>query len=226
MGKQWKKDGKLSTANKKGQLFTKIAREIQVAARSGSDPNYNARLKAALQWARSQSVPAKTIQRALEKKSDKEQLEEVLYEGFGPFGVALMVSCYTDNKVRTVAEVKNIFKKNGGSMEGSVLWMFNQVGRIEAQKEGDIDMTEEALEVGALDVEAQGESLCFYCDTKDTMEMAKQLEQKGWSLLSSQLTYQAKQEQSLTPEQAEALDTLIEALEEQQDCQQVYSNIE
>lgn len=140
MGKQWKTAGKEVQASKKGALFTKLSREIQVAVRlAGPHLENNPRLKLALETARSHSLPKETIKRAISKgsgqKSDN-QIEEVIYEGFGPHGVAMIVICLTENKTRTVSEVRYLFKKQKGSMEesGSVIWMFDRVALVQARK--------------------------------------------------------------------------------------------
>ena len=132
MGKQWKQAGKLDKDSKKGALFTRLAREIQVASRlGGSDTASNPRLKLAVHTARTHSLPKNTIDKAIAKGAGtkpEDQIEEVIYEGFGPYGLAFMVHCLTDNRVRTVSEIRFLFKKCKGNMgaNGSVAWMFNK----------------------------------------------------------------------------------------------------
>src|SRR5579863_3594047 len=132
MGKSWKKAGKIEAAQKKGALFTKLAREISVAARlGGPDPESNSRLKLAVLAAKEVSCPKETIDRAIKKGAGLDQganlIEEVLYEGYGPHGVGVMVECQTDNRNRTVAEIRNLFKNHGGNLgeNGAVAWMFD-----------------------------------------------------------------------------------------------------
>ncbi len=131
MGKQWKTAGRQEHAVKKGALFTRLSRAIQAAVRTGgANVEGNHRLKMALDLARSHSLPKDTVERAIQKGKGTGQegnLEEVVYEGFGPYGVAVIVCCLTDNRTRTVSEIRYLFKKYGGSMgtRGSVLWMFN-----------------------------------------------------------------------------------------------------
>ena len=133
MGKQWKQAGKLDKDSKKGALFTRLAREIQVATRlGGSDIASNQRLKLAISTARTHSLPKNTIDRAIAKgtgEKSEDQIEEVIYEGFGPYGLAFMVHCLTDNRVRTVSEIRFLFKKCKGNMgiSGSVAWMFEKI---------------------------------------------------------------------------------------------------
>ena len=135
MGKQWKKAGKQEQAGKKGALFTKLSREIQVAVRlNGPSPDLNPRLKLALETARAHCLPKDTIERAIVKGQGTQDsaVEEVLYEGFGPHGVAFLVSCVTNNRTRTVSEIRFLFKKHKGNMgeNGSVMWMFEKTGKI------------------------------------------------------------------------------------------------
>ena len=133
MGKQWKKAGKQEQASKKGALFTKLSREIQVATRlGGPSPGSNPRLKLALDTARTHSLPKDTIERAISKgqgATPDAVISEVLYEGFGPHGTAFLVSCLTDNRTRTVSKMRFLFKKHKGNMgeSGSVMWLFEKL---------------------------------------------------------------------------------------------------
>ena len=133
MGKQWKQAGKLDKDSKKGALFTKLAREVQVAVRlGGANIDGNQRLKLAISAARTHSLPKGTIDRAIAKgtgQKPEDHIEEVIYEGFGPHGLAMIVHCLTDNRVRTVSEIRFLFKKCKGDMgtSGSVAWMFDKV---------------------------------------------------------------------------------------------------
>ena len=133
MGKQWKQAGKLDKDSKKGALFTRLAREIQVAVRlGGTNLAGNQRLKLAINTARSHSLSKNTIDRAIAKgvgQKPEDHIEEVVYEGFGPYGLAFIVHCLTDNRVRTVSEIRFLFKKCRGNMgaTGSVAWMFDKV---------------------------------------------------------------------------------------------------
>ena len=135
MGKSWKNGLKTENSQKKGLVFTKLAREISVATKAGgADPTMNARLRMAIDAAKKQSCPNDTIERAIKKGSgqldDGAQIEEVIYEGYGPHGVGVIVECQTDNRHRTAPEVRNTFKKHDGSMgeSGSVAWMFDKKG--------------------------------------------------------------------------------------------------
>ncbi|MFN7905456.1 MAG: YebC/PmpR family DNA-binding transcriptional regulator, partial [Pseudobdellovibrionaceae bacterium] len=153
MGKQWKKAGKMEASAKKGAVTTKIAREIQVATKmGGGDPNFNPRLRLALDLAKKNSVTNDTIERSIKKGlgqlDDGKTIDETTYEGYGPHGVGVIVECQTDNKNRTAAEMRTIFKTHGGGMgeTNSVSWMFERVCLIEAVKAVTFDPEEEAIE--------------------------------------------------------------------------------
>ena len=161
MGKQWKNDSKEQAASKRGAAFTKYIKEIQVAAKlGGPDINSNVRLRFAVDAAKSISCPKDTIERAIKRGAgllnDGKDIEVLTYEGYGPHQVGVIVECQTDNRTRTASGIRTIFNKFGGTMgeNGSVSWMFNRVGQIEAYKDDDIlDPEEEAIEAGADDVE-------------------------------------------------------------------------
>ncbi len=167
MGKQWKTAGKEAQASKKGALFTGLSREIQVAVRlAGPSPKSNPRLKLALETARAHSLPKATIKRAMEKgvgTKEGEHIEEVIYEGFGPHGTAFLLLCLTDNRARTVSEIRYLFKKNKGHLgeKNSVMWMFDKVSLVQAFcEEGQARAEEDAIETGAEDL-AQAEEGAF-----------------------------------------------------------------
>ena len=229
MGKQWKTAGKLAQANKKGALFTRLAREIQVAVRlGGPTSDHNHRLKLALDVARSHSLPKDTIERAITKgKGDKigEQIEEVIYEGFGPHGVAMIVHCLTDNKVRTVSEIRFLFKKHQGNMgeSGSVMWMFEKACVVEGKKETK-SAEEEAIEAGAEDIEEAGESYIFYGKWENLKELQEKLSNTGWEIIRAELIYKPKNKIDLAEEQKQDIQKLLDALYDNPDCKAVYTN--
>ena len=232
MGKQWKTAGKLAQAGKKGALFTKLSREIQVAVRmAGPHPESNHRLKLALETARSHSLPKDTMERAIAKGSGQkgeDQIEEVIYEGFGPHGVAVIVHCLTDNRVRTVSEVRFLFKKHQGNMgdSGSVMWMFDKAGLVWARKEnGDETAEESAIESGAEDLEKAGESYLFYGKGEELQGLSKNLQQKGWEIIKSEMGYRAKNKVEINKEQKTDIENMLTAFDENPDCKAVYTNI-
>jgi YebC/PmpR family DNA-binding regulatory protein len=159
MGKGWKVAGKMAAAQKKGAVFTKIAREIAVSVKlGGAEPEGNSRLRLALNLAKKMACPRDTIDRAIKKglgtHGEGAQIEELTYEGYGPHGVGVLVECQTDNKHRTAPEIRNVFKTHAGNMgeSGSVNWMFTRVCLIEGKKTGAFDPDEEAIEAGANEV--------------------------------------------------------------------------
>lgn len=235
MGKQWKAGGKLLEAQKKGAIFTKLAREIQVAAKmGGDDPGMNARLKMAITQAQKASVPKDTIERAIKKGSgqlgETAQIDELTYEGYGPHGVGIIVECQSDNKTRTVSEIRNIFNKNGGNMgeTGAVAWMFEKVCLVEGQKQAVEDPEEDAIEAGASQVEAGQEDNCysFYGAPEDMDSIRSALTNRGFEISTAELSYLAKDPTSLSEEQKQEVIKLLQALEANDDSHRVHATLE
>ncbi len=234
MGKGWKTAGKLEASQKKGAVFTKLAREIQVAAKlGGPDPEANSRLKLAVIAAREASCPKDTIERAIKKGSgqldDASQIEELVYEGYAPHGVGVIVECQTDNKNRTVSEVRNIFKSNGGNLgeSGAVAWMFERVSLITGSKPQVGDPEEEAIEVSANEVESNEDGTYnFYAAPEDLDGVRKALVQRGWEISVAELSYKPKELSKLSSEQMEEVHALLKELEENDDSHRVHATIE
>ncbi len=233
MGKQWKKDGKAGASAKKGLVFTKLAREIQVAAKlGGADPEGNSRLKIAIAAAKKASCPNDTIERSIKRGAglldDAAAIEELTYEGYGPHGVGIMVECQSDNKVRTVADIRIIFKKNGGNLgeSGAVQWMFNRVSMVEGTKAGVGDVEEEAIEVGANDVEKDEDGVTtFYGNPEDLEAIRSALVSRGWDITVAELSYKAKETTTLTDEQKAEVVELLQDLEDNDDTSKVHATI-
>src|SRR4029079_8778557 len=162
MGAQWKHSIRQAAANAKGRVFTKLAKEIMIAARGGADPAMNARLRAAVEAAKKASMPRDTLERAIKKgaglRDDVASFETIYYEGFAPHRVPVIVECLTDNKNRTATAIRILFRKGQLGNSGSVSWDFSHLGMIDAAPaEGNKDDPEEAaIEVGAQDFEADG----------------------------------------------------------------------
>lgn len=234
MGKGWKKAGMMENAQKKGAQFTKMAREIYVATKlGGPDPEANSRLKMAINAALKVSCPKATIDRAIKKGSgglsdDSAAIEEVLYEGQGPHNVGVMVLCQTDNRNRTVSEIRNIFKKNGGLMgdQGSAAWMFDKVSFIEGHKEQVDDPEEDAIEVGANEVEFDKEENAYYffADFEELDNVRQGLQDRGWHIESAELYYKAKNKTELDDDQKKELDELVNALDDNEDSFRIYTS--
>jgi YebC/PmpR family DNA-binding regulatory protein len=232
MGKSWKTAGKIEMAQKKGALFTKLTREIAVAARlGGPDPEGNTRLKLAVLAAREVSCPKDTIERAIKKGSGQlegSQIEELTYEGYGPHGVGVIVECQTDNKTRTVNELRLLFKTHGGNMgePGAVAWMFNRVAMVTAQKEKVADPEEDAIEVGANDVEAAAPNeWIFYAGPTDLDQVRSQLISRGWTISQAELSYVAKEPSELDDVKRKDVFEFLEELEEFEDSHRVHATV-
>ncbi len=216
---------------KRAQLFNKLAREIQVAAKMGSpDPAANPRLRTAIANARAASMPKDRIERAIasSQKSDAANYEEVRYEGFGPGGTALIVEALTDNRNRTASEVRAIFSKNGGNMgeTGCASFLFERVGLIVYPADvADSDTVfEAAVEAGADDVESDGHAHEITCAPEMLAQVAKALEDALGAPQSAKLAWKAKDEISVSLEDAQKLMRLISALEDNDDVQEVFGN--
>lgn len=232
MGKGWKNPIKAANAQKKGAIFTKFAREIQVAAKMGGpDPAMNSRLRLAIDVAKKNQCPNDTIDRAIKKGAglldDGSIIEETMYEGYGPHGVGVLVECQTDNRNRTVPEIRQIFKSHEGSMgeSGSVAWMFERVCLIEGNKAGAFDPEEEAIEVGANEVEKNEEGFSFYGDPAAFDEIRKNLTARQWTITKAELSYKAKNLTTLTAEQEKEVVEFLNELDDHDDTHRVHVTI-
>lgn len=219
---------------RRGKLFTKLIREITVSARmGGGDPAANPRLRAAIDGARAQSMPKDTIERAVKRGAggdDSGNLEEIRYEGYGPGGVAVMVDCMTDNRNRTVAEVRHAFAKCGGNLGtgGSVAYLFNQVGLISYAAGVDEDaLMEAALEAGAEDIITNEDASIDVISAADNLVDVKEaLAAAGFKADNAEVTMQASTNSALDEAGAETMLRLLDMLEDLDDVQRVYSNAE
>ena len=218
---------------KRSAMFSKLSRELTVAAKMGTpDPDMNPRLRAAVTAAKAQSMPKDNIQRAIDKASggDAENYEEIRYEGFGPGGVSLVVEALTDNRNRTATNVRTIFSKNGGNLgaSGSVTHAFERLGLIEyPASAGSADKVfEAAIEAGAEDVES-GEELHEIWTSVDTLhEAAKALEAALGEPESVRLAWRPQNSVEVAGDEAEQLIKLVETLEDDDDIQTVWGNYE
>src|SRR4051794_33704315 len=221
--------------SKRSAMFTKVAREIAVAARAGGgDPDANYRLRLAIDKARSINMPADNIKRSIEKATgggEAEQFEEIVYEGYGPGGVAVLVEAATDNRNRTAAEVRSIFTKTGGQLAGSgaVAWQFEPRGLIAVQRDG-IDADEVALtaiDAGAEDVDTDdAETIEIYTSPGDLESVRKALEGAGVAVDTAESTMIAKQTVELDSSKARQALRLVELLEDLDDVQRVTANFD
>lgn len=232
MGKSWKNAGKVANAQKKGKIFTKLAREIQVSAKMGGpDPDMNARLRMAIDAAKKESVPNDTIDRAIKKGSgqltDGAVIEEVAYEGYGPHGVGVIVECQTDNRNRTAPEIRSAFKNHGGNIGelGSVAWMFKRVGLIVAAKDGKFDPEEEAIEAGADEVEKTEDGYSFYCVFESLDAVRNSLQGRGWTVSTCEPSYKANNLTELSAEQMKDVEEFLNEMDDLDDTHRVYATI-
>jgi YebC/PmpR family DNA-binding regulatory protein len=217
---------------KRGKLFTKHIREITVAARmGGGDPGANPRLRLAVDKALGVNMTRDTIERAIKRGAggqDGADMLESVYEGYGPLGVAVMVECLTDNKNRTVAEVRHAFSKHNGNLgtEGSVSYLFSKQGQINFAPGADEDaIMEVALDVGAEDIETSDDGSILVKTTPETFtEVKDALEKAGFKADHSEITMISSLEVTLDAEGAEKLMKLVDRLEDLDDVQEVYSN--
>lgn len=217
---------------KKAKLFTKLQREITVAAKTGqADPEFNPRLRNAIIEARTNNMPKDRIENAIKRATsagEGENFEEIRYEGYSPGGIAIIVEALTDNRNRTAGEVRSIFTKAGGALgeTGSVAFMFDRIGLIEFEgKAANIDqMLEEAIDAGAEDVESTEESHHIICNTEDLSSVRDKLVQKFGDPKSAKLVWKPKTVTELNLEQAEKIIKLVDNLEDNDDVQNVTGN--
>ncbi len=220
--------------SKRSAMFTKVAREVAVAARAGGgDPDANYRLRLAVEKARSINMPADNIKRAIEKATgggDAEQYEEVVYEGYGSGGVAILVEAATDNRNRTAAEVRSIFAKAGGQLAGSgaVAWQFEPRGLVTVPRQG-VDADEVALtaiDAGAVDVDTESDPIEIYTEPGDLESVRHALEGAGVNVEAADSAMLAKQTVSLDHDHVRKAMRLVELLEDLEDVQRVTANVD
>jgi YebC/PmpR family DNA-binding regulatory protein len=220
------------TDAKRGALFTKVAREISVAARQGgADPDANYRLRMAIDKARSVNMPAENIKRTIEKAAgggEGEQYEEIVYEGYGPGGVAILVEAATDNRNRTAAEVRSIFTKAGGQLAGSgaVAWQFEPKGLITAVGSDPDAIALAAIDAGASDVDTTVDPIEIYTEPADLEAVRKALEGSGIAVDQAESAMIARQTVELDVAHARQALRLVELLEELDDVQRVTANFD
>jgi len=219
---------------KRGQAFTRASREITIAAKEGGgDVEGNFRLRLAVQKAREVNMPADKIQAAIDRGTGAgkgESLEELRYEGYGPVGVAIMVDSMTDNRKRTAAAIRHVFSKHGGSLgeSNSVAWMFERKGVITAEV-GDEDPDEiglTAIEAGADDIQVDGATVEITTDPHSFEAVRKAVAATGVAIENAEVTMQPKQTVPVGEDKAASVLRLLEALEEEDDVQQVYANFD
>ena len=229
MGAQWKQKGREAAANARGRIMTKLTRELMVAARDGSDPNMNPRLRMAVEAGRKASMTRDTMERAIKKGAglldDNVVYDTVTYEGFTPHQVPVIVECLTENRNRTSANIKAIFRKGQLAASGAVSWDFARLGAVEATApaSGD-DPDEAAIECGAQDLEANDEGgTIFYTEPSDLDAVAKALAERKWAVSSAKLIWKAKNPVAVDDDAKRAeVEAFLEALDSDDDVQTLY----
>jgi YebC/PmpR family DNA-binding regulatory protein len=240
MGAQWKAKGKELAANARGKLFGRLAKDIMVAARNGADPASNARLRLVVEQARKVSMPKDTLDRAIKKGAgltgEVVNFEHVIYEGFSPHQVAVMVECLTDNVKRTAPEMRVLFRKGQLGASGSVSWDFDHLGMIEAEPAAPgADADTAAIEAGAQDLEAVESSdedspvkpgtTLFYTDPAELDLVSRALPAHGFTVLTAKLGYKSKNPvdpANLSAAQLEEVEAFLAAIDGNDDVQNVY----
>jgi YebC/PmpR family DNA-binding regulatory protein len=235
MGAQWKAKHKDLAANAKGRLFSKLSKDIMIAARNGADPAANARLRLVLEQARKVSMPKETLERAIKKGAgltgEAVHFEHALYEGFAPHRVPVMVECLTDNVNRAASEMRVLFRKGQLGASGSVAWDFAHVGLIEAEAaQAGADAELAAIEAGAQDFAPADDDgvATFITDPTDLDLVCRALPAQGFTVLSAHLGYQPKNPinpASLTAEQLEEVEAFLAALDANEDVQKVFAGL-
>ena len=235
MGAQWKAKGKELAANARGQLFGKLAKDIMIAARNGADPASNARLRLVVEQARKVSMPKETLERAIKKGAgltgEAVHFEHVIYEGFAPHRVPVMVECLTDNVNRTASDMRVLFRKGQLGASGSVAWDFDHVGLVEAEPvAAGADPELAAIEAGAQDLEPGEEEgvTLFLTDPTDLDLVSRALPAQGFSVLSVKLGYRARNPvdpASLDTGHLEEVEAFLAASDANDDVQNVFAGL-
>jgi YebC/PmpR family DNA-binding regulatory protein len=227
MGAQWKQKFRELAGASKGALFTRLSKEIIVAAKSGDpNPEANSRLRAALENARKNSMPRDTIERALKKGrgegADDAVYETVLYEGFCPHQVPIIVECLTDNRARTAGNLRVLFRKGQLGASGSVQWLFERRGIVEATHPEGMDPEEAAIEAGAQDVSSSDDGVEFVCDAPDLAGVAEALNAMGWVTSSASLAWIPKSRVALEDAARAKVEAFVAEFEDDDDVQKIY----
>ncbi len=219
---------------KRGKIFTKILKEITIAARSGGDAEGNPRLRAAVLAAKNENIPKDNIERAIKKGTGELEgaaaIEEITYEGYGPGGVAVLIEVMTDNKKRTVADIRHIFSRFGGNLaeNGSVSWIFKKKGSILLDKKGinEDKLMEAALDAGADDVREEDHEYEIITEPGAFENVRQALEKAGYKFINAQISMVPQNTVKLVDSKAESMLKLMEYMEDNEDVQNVYANFD
>ncbi len=229
MGAQWKHAGRVASGAAKGRLFSKLAKEIIIAAKAGADPAMNPRLRLAVDTAKKASMPKDTLERSIKRGAglldDAVQYETVVYEGFGPHRVAVIVECLTDNNKRTSVNIKHLFRNGQLS---PVAWDFTHVGLVDATPPAGADPEEAAIEAGAQDFESDGEAgFRFYTEPADVDAVSKALTSAGWTVATMRIGWRPKNPVKIEDAAARTeVEQFLTELDEDDDVQHIYAALE
>lgn len=231
---EYRKNRKMKRWSNMAKVFTRIGKEIAIAVKSGGpDPNYNPRLRMAVQNAKTANMPKANVENAIKNASSKdaENYDEIVYEGYAPHGIALLVETATDNPTRTVANVRHVFSKYGGSLgtSGSVDYMFSRKGIFTVNKDGIGDRDEfelEMIDAGLEEIREEDEHYLLYCAFGDFGALSKALEDKNIEVLESKLDRIPSVLKKLNDEEAEEVIKLIEKMEDDEDVQYVFHTMD
>lgn len=230
MGAQWKHKGRIDNSKKRGQVISRAVKEIIIATKAGDpDPNNNARLRAAVEAAKKQSVPRDNIERAIKKGAgllEPVNYELVTFEGFTPHKIPLIVECLTDNRNRTSADIRAAFRKGTLGASGSVTYMFNHVGMVTGTPpDASIDVEEVAIEVGAQEVEKSEDGALFTCDKADLIAVTKALQEKNWQVSGSDFVWVAKDPQEVSEEARKDIESFLNDIDDYDDVHKIYTGM-
>ncbi|MGE3801082.1 MAG: YebC/PmpR family DNA-binding transcriptional regulator [Candidatus Kapaibacterium sp.] len=228
------KHRKAASDAKRGKIFTRIAKELTIAARDGGgDPDSNPRLRLAMQQARAANMPNDNIERAVKRGTGElegQTLEQIMLEGYGPGGIGILIECVTDNRNRTVADVRHALSRNGGSMAdaGSVAWNFSRKSVIAVEKEGkdEEEILLAVIDAGAEDVKEEEETFDIYAEPENFDGVREAVESAGYEIKEAKLAFVPNQWVELSGGEVATALKLLDALDDQDDVQNVFSNVE
>lgn len=228
---EFRKARKMKRWDAMSRLFPRLGKEITMAAKNGSDPETNSRLRTAIQNAKGQNMPKDRIDAAIKRASEKDlkDITEIVYEAYGPHAVAIMIECASDNTTRTVANIRTYLSRNGGTLgtSGSLSFVFERKGVFQIKKEGiNIEELEfDLIDFGLEEISEVEDELYIYCTFTEFGSMSKALEDKGLNVISATLQRIPNTTVELTEEQEADLEKLIDKIEEDDDVQAVYTNM-
>ncbi|MFN3315624.1 MAG: YebC/PmpR family DNA-binding transcriptional regulator [Raineya sp.] len=230
---EFRKERKFKRWGQMAKTFTKYAREIAMAVKAGgADPQYNARLRAILQNAKQDNVPKENIERAIKKATSKDQedYKEIVYEGYAPHGIAIMIETATDNHTRTVANIRSYFNKAGGSLgtSGSVEFLFERQAIFQVVKKKDINLEDlelELIDLGLNEMDTEDDTIYIYASFEAFGKIQKYLEDNDFEIKSAKLERIPHETKQLTPEQEADVEKLLDKLNEDDDVQEVFHNM-